>query len=89
MKTVQEAVAEPGVSVVIFESPCIAIVKPQRMIHVDAQKCKACGRCVREIGCPALFVGADKKVFVEPSLCTGCGLCTDVCPFDAIGGEPL
>lgn len=89
VKTVQEAVAEPGVSVVIFESPCIAIVKPQRMMHVDAQKCKACGRCVREIGCPALFVGADKKVFVEPSLCTGCGLCTDVCPFDAIGGEPL
>lgn len=89
VKTVQEAVAEPGVSVVIFESPCIAIVKPQRMMHVDAQKCKACGRCVREIGCPALFIGADKKVFVEPSLCTGCGLCTDVCPFDAIGGEPL
>lgn len=89
VKTVQEAVAEPGVSVVIFESPCIAIVKPQRMMHVDAQMCKACGRCVREIGCPALFVGADKKVFVEPSLCTGCGLCTDVCPFDAIGGEPL
>lgn len=89
VKTVQEAVAEPGVSVVIFESPCIAIVKPRRMMHVDAQKCKACGRCVREIGCPALFVGADKKVFVEPSLCTGCGLCTDVCPFDAIGGEPL
>mgnify|MGYP002541922887 FL=1 len=86
---VKEAVAEPGVSVVIFESPCIALVKPERVMKVDADTCRACGRCVREIGCPALFVGEDKKVFVEPSLCTGCGLCTDVCPFGAIGGEAL
>ena len=89
VSVVKEAVAEPGVSVVIFESPCIALVKPQRVMKVDTDKCRACGRCVREIGCPALFVGEDKKVFVEPSLCTGCGLCTDVCPFDAIGGEAL
>lgn len=86
---VKEAVAEKGVSVVIFESPCIAIVKPQRRMKVEREACRACNRCVKEIGCPALFVGADKKVFIEPSLCTGCGLCTDVCPFDAIGGEPL
>lgn len=89
VSVVKEAVAEPGVSVVIFESPCIALIKPQRVMKVDAETCRACGRCVREIGCPALFVGEDKKVFVEPSLCTGCGLCTDVCPFDAIGGEAL
>lgn len=89
VSVVKKAVAEPGVSVVIFESPCIALVKPQRVMKVDADTCRACGRCVREIGCPALFVGEDKKVFVEPSLCTGCGLCTDVCPFGAIGGEAL
>ena len=89
VSVVKEAVAEPGVSVVIFESPCIALIKPQRVMKVDADTCRACGRCVREIGCPALFVGEDKKVFVEPSLCTGCGLCTDVCPFGAIGGEAL
>lgn len=89
VKTVQEAVSSKGVSVVIFESPCIALIKPQQKAKVDTDKCRACGKCIREIGCPALFVEDSKKVFAEPSLCIGCGLCMQVCPFGAIGGEPL
>lgn len=88
-RVVKDAVQTKGVSVVIFESPCIAIVKPTRMSKVDAEKCRACQKCIKEIGCPALFIKDDGKIFIEPSLCTGCGLCEGLCPFGAIGGEPL
>ncbi len=86
---IKEAVQTKGVSVVIFESPCIALVKPAQKVTISSEKCRACRKCINEIGCPALFVGDDGKVFAEASLCTGCGLCMDICPFDAIGGEAL
>ena len=84
---VRRAVDTAGVSVVIFESPCIAIVKPVRISKIAEEKCRACQRCVREIGCPAIFVKENGKAWIEPSLCTGCGLCEGICPFGAIGGE--
>ena len=35
-----------------------------------------------QIGCPAL-VFAD-KARIDPTLCVGCGLCEQLCHFDAI-----
>lgn len=83
---VREAMAEKGVSAVIFQSPCIAVVKPDRPVRVDTDKCVGCRKCIREIGCPALELDG-KKVRVEPSACTGCGLCTQICPVSAIEKE--
>ena len=37
-----------------------------------------------KIGCPALSM-ADKKAVIDPSLCVGCGLCSQMCAFGAIG----
>ncbi|MMZ69638.1 Electron transport complex subunit RsxB [compost metagenome] len=41
--------------------------------------------CVNLLGCPAIIVpkGAKKPVIL-PELCAGCGLCAQVCPFNAI-----
>ena len=52
-------------------------------IVLDAEKCVGCKQCIREIGCPAIVVN-DEKVQIEPSLCYGCGLCSQICKFDAI-----
>ena len=82
--TVQKAVQFNGVSVVIFEAPCIALFKPTNKQAVNG-KCTTCKKCIREIGCPAMSL-SDGKVVIEPSLCYGCTLCTQICPFDAIGG---
>ncbi|MBO5282536.1 MAG: indolepyruvate ferredoxin oxidoreductase subunit alpha [Lachnospiraceae bacterium] len=79
---VQECAALPGVKAIIFKSPCIAISKPTGKMQIS-EKCIQCKKCIREIGCPALIT-IDGKVQIDESLCTGCGLCSQVCPVSAI-----
>lgn len=83
VELIKKAVAYEGPSVIIFESPCIALFRPTVEYKIG-EKCTNCKKCIREIGCPAISV-ANGKVQIEPSLCYGCGLCTSVCPFGAIG----
>ena len=85
---VTEAVNHPGVSAVIFEGPCIANIKPG-VIQTVADSCIACKKCIREIGCPAMSCDAanGNKVVINPHLCYGCKVCTQICPVDAIGGR--
>ena len=97
VKTASEA---PGVSAIVFKAPCISIAsklgyKLPGPKTVDSAKCIGCRKCINELGCPALSVAAvvepvettpNKKRLVEidKSLCTGCGLCSQVCPAGAI-----
>ena len=87
VETVKRVAALPGVKAIIFRSPCIALTKPAGRSAVDPEKCIACGKCIRELGCPALVLDADgRKAKIDPSQCTGCTLCEQVCPVGAIGG---
>lgn len=81
---VTEAAEYDSVSAVIFKSPCVAIVGAKGCAEI-APSCIGCGKCVRELGCPAISISSGKAV-IEPSMCTGCGLCAQVCPLNAIGG---
>ena len=54
-------------------------------MRVNSEKCVGCMRCIKEIGCPALFVN-DGQVVIDENLCTGCGLCAKLCKVGAIGG---
>jgi indolepyruvate ferredoxin oxidoreductase, alpha subunit len=83
VEVIKQAVDFKGPSVVIFEAPCIALFKPTVMYQVN-ENCKNCKKCINTLGCPAIST-TDGKVQIEPSLCYGCGLCTNVCPFNAIG----
>ena len=82
---VKECAEIKGVKAIIFKSPCVAIVKPDKKMRVDSDKCVGCSRCIREIGCPALSLN-DGKAVIDENLCTGCGLCAKLCPVKAIGG---
>lgn len=80
--TVREAATKKGVKAIIFKSPCIAIVKSNKKASIS-EKCIQCGKCIREIGCPAI-VKIDGKVTIDSNLCTGCNLCGQICPVEAI-----
>ena len=82
VNAVKEAAALPGVKAIIFKAPCIAVSKPRKYLTVN-NKCIKCKKCINEIGCPAL-VYTDKGVIIEKGLCTGCGLCMQICPVNAI-----
>lgn len=82
---VKECDAITGVKAIIFKSPCIAITKPKEKCTIS-DKCIQCKKCIREIGCPALIV-EEGKVTIDKNLCTGCGLCSKICPVNAIGGD--
>ncbi len=85
---IKEAVAFDGPSAVIAEAPCIADVKAKAAAYFVNDKCIKCGRCVRVICCAARRPDSEFRAAINPSLCTGCGLCANVCPVNAIeGGE--
>ena len=86
VETVKRVADEPGVKAIIFRSPCIAITKPSGQSKVDSEKCIACGKCIRELGCPALIIDDQKKAKIDTSMCTGCTLCEQICPVKAISG---
>ena len=89
VECVRRVVDEPGVKAIIFKSPCVVLAKPQAKSVVDRDRCIGCKRCLREIGCPALFLD-NNKARIDETLCTGCTLCEQLCPVTAIsGGERL
>ena len=83
IETVKEVANMPGVKAIIFESPCAMLFKPERACSIDGGKCIDCRKCIKEIGCPGLVV-REGKVAVDDSLCNGCGLCSQICPVEAI-----
>ena len=86
-RVIMEEIAVDEPSVIISRRPCALLkyVKAKPALKVDADKCKACNACSK-IGCPAI-TKKDKKAFIDPTLCVGCGVCTQLCAFDAIGGD--
>ncbi len=81
---VKECAEIKGVKAIIFKAPCIAVTKPNGKMEIS-EKCVQCKKCIKEIGCPAIIIN-DGKVAIDGSLCTGCGLCAEICPTKAIGG---
>jgi indolepyruvate ferredoxin oxidoreductase alpha subunit len=84
VETVKKVADEPGVKAIIFEAPCAVLFKPETPYEVDLDKCVDCKMCIREIGCPGVVL-KDGHVAVDPALCNGCGLCSQICPCSAIG----
>ena len=82
-RVLKEELAAPEPSVIIARRPCALLkrVKANPALAVDPDKCRSCMSCMK-IGCPALSL-KDKKVNVDPTLCVGCDVCTQLCKFGA------
>ena len=84
---VKEEVAAEEASVIISRRPCALLkyVRHPGPIAADADKCVGCKSCMKT-GCPAISV-VDGKVRIDSTLCTGCGVCGQLCKFDVLGGK--
>ncbi|WP_241155992.1 thiamine pyrophosphate-dependent enzyme [Adlercreutzia sp. ZJ154] len=87
------ALKHEGPSAIIFQSPCVWLRPFGIPAEVDTEQCTGCKRCITDIGCPAIAFSADARgrksgmrgqAVIDTSLCNGCGLCLQVCPFGAI-----
>ena len=83
-KVVKEEVARDEVSVIITKSPCVLLDKSKKPVYIaHSDKCKKCGMCMKP-GCPAMTKKPDGTIYIDDTMCTGCGLCETLCKFDAI-----
>lgn len=91
LNTIKEEMANDGPSVIHTQRPCVLM--PKRIMEepytVDLEKCTACGACFR-ISCPAIKAAKETnerghpKAIIDATLCTGCTLCSQICPEEAI-----
>jgi indolepyruvate ferredoxin oxidoreductase alpha subunit len=85
-------VGEGKVSVVVARGPCIlmaisraraeSISRPSYV--VDSSRCRGCMVCYKAFNCPAITPSGDGRITINRALCTGCGVCERICPFNAI-----
>lgn len=86
-EAIKEALNYKGVSVIISEEPCALYAKalkmPQRKPFRVSEKCKDHRECINQMACPAFYIW-DEKVNIDPDMCTGCAVCAQICPENAI-----
>lgn len=82
---IAEELAAKEPSVIISRRPCALLkyVKHPGPICSDTEKCKGCKACMK-IGCPAISM-VNGKAKIDATLCVGCGVCEQLCKFDALG----
>ena len=82
-RVIKEELKAKEPSVIISRRPCALLksVKAKPALSVNPDKCKSCKMCMK-IGCPAISM-KDGKAHVDATLCVGCGVCEQLCKFDA------
>ncbi|WP_342676495.1 indolepyruvate ferredoxin oxidoreductase subunit alpha [Methanofollis sp. UBA420] len=89
LEALKAAKARAGTKVIIARQACVITARRAgvRRAHyrVDPETCTACGACLR-FGCPAIGKDAEGKAEIN-ELCSGCGVCADICPAGAIVKE--
>ncbi len=85
IETFQRAKECQGLSVVIAKQLCGIIARKsgirRRPFTVNKENCTGCRKCV-EFGCPAIEFDEDSARI--NALCTGCGVCAQICSNKAI-----
>ncbi len=87
-EAVDAGIKAKGPFVIITKYPCALIKEVAKTFvgkycEIDQDKCKKCKACLK-IACPAIANKDGVISIVDTNACTACGLCMQVCKFDAI-----
>ncbi len=88
-ESILNAVNSKTNSVVIVKKPCVTKFKlPKDTTYsIDKDKCTKCRKCI-DVGCLAIESKRAKdgavEIVINQDICTGCGLCSRTCKFEAI-----
>jgi indolepyruvate ferredoxin oxidoreductase alpha subunit len=92
-RTLKEYLRLDEPSVLIARQPCTLLPAGRARwepLAVRAEDCNGCTLCFR-LGCPAILRSDEldphfhrPKALIDPTLCTGCEVCAEICPRDAI-----
>lgn len=88
-QVITEEMKFEGLSIIMTTRPCALNFKiKETPFYVDENVCIGCRSCVKT-NCPPLLMkayeGHDKlKSSIDPDLCVGCSVCSQVCPVGAI-----
>ncbi|MEM3768465.1 MAG: indolepyruvate ferredoxin oxidoreductase subunit alpha [Nitrososphaerales archaeon] len=85
------AIEYPGPSVIVARRKCSLLATQEKRrqglkiipYKIIDDKCKKCFACVKVLGCPAINT-LNGTIFIDFNLCTGCGVCEQICPYKAI-----
>lgn len=84
-RAVDQAVESVVPAAIIAKRPCVLLKDVKHdfgLCRVDDDKCRSCKSCLKA-GCAAIYM-KDGKAHIDETLCVGCTVCAQICPFDAI-----
>ena len=88
-ESINNAMKRTGLSVIVTTRPCALNFKIKSShFYVDENICISCRSCIRT-NCPPIsmkmYPGHEKKnSYINPDMCVGCSVCSQVCPVGAI-----
>lgn len=84
--TIKEETQVEEPSLIITKRPCMLLNTGTNINQkLKITDCKGCRACL-EIGCPSISF-KNNIAEINPALCIGCGLCSQICKFNAIKKE--
>jgi indolepyruvate ferredoxin oxidoreductase alpha subunit len=87
IEAIRTAIEFEGVSVIISQETCALYAKSlklaQRKSFEVTDKCRNHRDCMDNLACPAFYVW-NERIKIDPNLCTGCAVCAQICPENAI-----
>lgn len=96
-KVLKEFMTLSEPAVLITREACALLPEARKRwvpLEVIAEKCNGCTLCFR-IGCPAILKSDEldermqrPKALIDAGLCTGCEVCAQICPRNAITFRP-